>query len=57
MNLNIRNNELLKNSAPRRKLAGEKRTTMEQGHAVLVRIGACYDNTMKGWKLHKNSWL
>jgi len=31
-------------------LAGEKRTTMEQGHAVLVRIGACYDNTMKGWQ-------
>jgi len=47
MKINIRNNELLRNSASRRKSLREKRTTMEQRPAVLMRNGACYDSRVK----------
>jgi len=47
MKINIRNNELLRNSASRRKSLREKRTTMEQRPAVLMRNGACQDSRIK----------
>jgi hypothetical protein len=47
MKINIRNNELLKNSESRIKSRREKRTTMEQRPAVLMRNGACQDSRIK----------